>query len=84
VILERELRNSAALGGLRGPRIQPRASNGESANTSSTSAGDDGNADLEKDVIVDGVDVWVTSECVGFHSLLPHRIWQRIKRGYKG
>jgi nucleotide-sensitive chloride channel 1A len=78
VILERELRDSAALRGLHGAGIQPRASNGESANTSSTSRGDDGNADLEKNVIMDGVDVWVTSECVGFYSL---RIGQRMKRG---
>ena len=71
LILERELRNSAALGGLRGATVQPQGSNGKLVNSSSTRGGDDGNADLEKDVIMDGVDVWVTSECVGFYSLLP-------------
>ena len=74
MILERELRNSAALGGLRGATVPPRGSNGELLNTPSTGGGDDGNADSEKDVIVDGVDVWVTSECVGFYYLLPRQV----------
>lgn len=64
VILEEELNKSTALNGLRPNASVAEAVNGTSASEASTSAtatSTDG-ADGNKEIVIDGVDVWVTSE----------------------
>ncbi|PGH07284.1 chloride channel, nucleotide-sensitive, 1A [Blastomyces parvus] len=64
VVLERELSKSAALSGLRPIATGAEAVNGASVGESSVSATAPAAAgsDDEKEIVIDGVDVWVTSE----------------------
>jgi nucleotide-sensitive chloride channel 1A len=62
VILERDLRNAPALNGLRGAvssASNGAAVNGDGAASTAGENDEDGNG---KDVVIDDVDVWVTSE----------------------
>ncbi|KLJ12738.1 hypothetical protein EMPG_12269 [Blastomyces silverae] len=64
VILERELRKSAALSGLRPSVTGAEAVNGSSVGETpvSATAPAAASSDGEKEIVIDGVDVWVTSE----------------------
>ncbi|KAK2811458.1 hypothetical protein FQN50_002081 [Emmonsiellopsis sp. PD_5] len=57
VILERELSKSTALAGLKPSATASSSSNGTAAPTTSAVAEDE-----DKEIVIDGVDVWVTSE----------------------
>ncbi|OJD10142.1 hypothetical protein AJ78_08724 [Emergomyces pasteurianus Ep9510] len=59
VILERELSKSTALSGLRPNATQAEVTNGTSATVVSTAAT---SPDGDNEIVIDGVDIWVTSE----------------------